>query len=158
VRFLAPIVLFAPLLLGCPNTDAAVFVDPSIVSPSLTAGKSVLQSGITGGGFTLELHLGPRASGPSTVTLGEFSVMDAHEMNTFVPALKVQDTDSAWATGKATVQLDSTLTTAFTLPMQTVDITQICSAGMVVIAGTIDDSLQGRQEPVYSAPFPPTCK
>jgi hypothetical protein len=162
VRILAPVVLFAPTLLGCPNTDAAVFVDASVTSPSLTLGKiPPLVSGITSGGFTLDLHLGARASGPSTSTLDAFSVMDSSHTNTLVPSLAVMASGGGYATGSTVVEPNSDNITSFTIPMKQLmpsDLTALCTAGDVVIAGGVTDSLMGgtTPTPAYSPPFKPT--
>jgi hypothetical protein len=164
VRFLAPIVLLAPCLLGCPNTDAAVFVAASIESPSLTVGMpGPLVSGITGGGFTLDLHLGARASGPSTTTLDPFSIVDTTMKNTLVSLIEVQ-ASSGFTNGSTTVQPDTSPSVPFTIQMKQLGtgmddtFMQLCMAGQVVIAGGVTDSLMGgtTPTPVYSTPFTPT--
>ena len=146
----------APLL-GCVNTDAAVFVAPTLSSPAATVTSSVLGTGVTGGAFSLDLHLGARASGPSTVTLGAFSILDAEEMNSIVSPLSVQ-TDTTFP---ATVQPDSDVTASFQFDtgaklFPTAVGAQLCASAGVVIGGIIDDSLAGRSTPVYSDVFHPS--
>lgn len=153
---LLPVFALLPLA-ACVNTDAAIFVDPSISGPAATVSSSALGTGITGGAFTLELHLGARAAGPSTVTLGSFSIVDAQQATTIVPTL---DTTSD-VTFPATVQPDSTADAHFTFGTGTTLLpagaaSQLCAAAGVVISGTIEDSLAGRQIPVQSAVFHPS--
>jgi hypothetical protein len=155
------LVLLAPLLAGCPNTDPAVFVDPSITSPSLELSPSGgLGQGIMGGGFTLDLHLGARAAGPSTVTLGSISVLDGQMHGAIVPSLDVS-AGADFTTGKGVVEPDSDLVVTFVVPPATATltsatVTQLCASADVVIGATLDDSLRGTSVPVYSSPFHPT--
>jgi len=158
----SPLAIVAALafpLAGCPNTDPAVFIDPTISSPSLTVGMpSVLVTGITSGGFTLDLHLGARAAGPDTVKLGEFSLLNGSMSDTFVPSLQV-NAGSGYTNGSAVVDQNSDLVTAFTLSTQELSSSTssaICGAGGVVFEGSIDDSLKGTTVPVYSDIFQPS--
>jgi hypothetical protein len=149
-------------LLGCVNTDPAVFVDPTMSSPSLTVGTvSVLEMGITAASFSLDLHLGARAAGPATVKLVGFSVLDSTMANELVPTLEVEAA-SGYEDGVATVEQNSDLVTSFALPPMTPEmltsaqIMTLCAAGEVVISGTFSDSLKGTNTTVYSPAFTPS--
>ncbi len=154
VRSLALLLVAATVpLTGCVSTDPSIFVAPTISSPAVTVESSALGTGITSGGFSLDLHLGPRAAGSSTVTLGEFSILDATMTTPIVPTLDVTST----TTFPVTVAPGSDVTASFTFggtatlmppaPME------LCASAGVVIGGTVDDSLAGKQTPMYSDVF-----
>jgi hypothetical protein len=159
---MSSLVLLAPLLAGCPNTDPAVFVDPSLSSPSLALSPSGgLGQGIQGGGFSIDLHLGARAAGPSTVTLGTFSVLDAELKGAIVPSLDVSAEGTSFSTGSAVVEPDSDLLVSFLIPPATgtlpsTTVTELCASAGVVIGANIEDSLRGTSVPFYSSPFQTT--
>jgi hypothetical protein len=125
-----------------------------------------LVSGITtmGSGFTLDLHLGARASGPSTTTLDAFSIVDSTMKNTLVSSIQVQASNGEFTNGSTTVQPDTSPSVPFTIQMKQLGtggddtLMQLCMAGQVVIAGGVTDSLMGgtTPTPVYSTPFKPT--
>jgi hypothetical protein len=140
------------VLTGC-DPDTAVFVDPSIGSPSATIQGGTLGASLTGS-FTLELHLGPRASGASDVTVGAFDLLSADQTTTLVGPLPTV-TDPA---SPIRVDVDSTVELAVTfdtgadpIPSDVGD--AICAAGNVVVSGTIQDSLQNAPTPVASEAF-----
>jgi len=108
VRSLALLLVAAAVpLTGCVSTDPSIFVAPTISSPAATVSSSVLGTGITGGSFSLDLHLGPRADGSSTVTLGEFSILDATMTTSIVSPLDVTSTvvDSNGVTASSTAHI-----------------------------------------------------
>jgi hypothetical protein len=153
VRFLALLLAVTPVL-GCINTDPTIFVEPTLSAPAATVASSVLGTGITGGSFQLDLHLGPRASGPSTVTLGEFSIEDAAQTAPIVPSLTVASTPQF----PVTVGLDSTVDTSFTFGtgadlLAPSVAAQLCAAAGVVISATINDSLQEGKPTVAVSPI-----
>jgi hypothetical protein len=140
---------------GC-NFDTAVFVDPEIETPAVTVGKEALGTSLKGS-FTLTLHLGARASGPSQVTLGAFSLKSADQTTAYVENLPIQ----ASPAGSIGVAEDSDQTVQITidtgtglLPASAHD--AIC-AGQVVVTGVIEDSLATSPTTVASNPFAPTC-
>lgn len=148
----SPSLLALPLLLAaCVNTDAAVFVEPTIESPSATVAGGAL--GVTiSGNFTLKLHLGPRASGPSQVTLGAFSILDSKQ-SAAITAVQLGSSSTQFP---ATVNLDSDVSAAlpFTLGSKTLPAdakAKLCDPAGVVIGGTIQDSLLGGSTPFFSA-------
>jgi hypothetical protein len=148
-----------PLLIaitGCVNTDAAVFVEPSIESPT-----AVVKGGALGvtieGTFTLKLHLGPRASGPSTVDLRDFNILDAKQSGTLAP-IEISKSSITFPT---TVDLDSDITSDLTFDVGTKTLTsatktKLCDAAGVIIGGTIQDSLQATSTPFFSPIVHPT--
>ena len=140
------------LLAGCPNTDAAVFVDPSIDAPTLAVQSSALGTGLHGG-FTLSLHLGARASGPSQVSLGQFEIQDAQMKGAIVSPLVL---DAGATMLPVTVSPDSDVTVTLTFdtgakPLPADLAAKLCDPAGVVITGTIQDSLQTGATPVDSA-------
>ena len=148
-----PLLLLAlPVVLAaCVSTDAAVFVDPTITSPTATVAGGALGVTITGN-FKLNLHLGPRATGPSTVTLGAFSILDAGQ-KAAITSIQIGSTSTQFP---ATVELDSDVTAAMpfdlgktTLPSDAK--AKLCDAAGVIIGGTIQDSLLGGSTPFFSS-------
>ena len=153
-RFLAALLL--GLTLASCNLDAAVFVDPSITMPTLTVQKVALGTTLAGG-FNLELHLSARASGPSNVTVGSFSLRTANQQTVLVPNLPVT-THPASPIGVAE-NSTQTVEVAIDTMSATLDASAhdaIC-AGQVVVTGTITDSLETSPTSVTSAPFTPQC-
>lgn len=147
----SPLLLLAPLLAGCPNTDAAVFVEPAIESPALLVTSSVLNTGVTGG-FTLKLHLGARASGSSQVSVGQFEIMDASMKTALITPLPL---DAGSTPLPVTVAQDSDVSVAFTFEdMLAKDVAAtLCDPAGLVVSGTLQDSLQNTATPVDSAVF-----
>jgi hypothetical protein len=150
------------VLAGCINTDPAVFVDPTLSAPAATVSCPVPASCTSfgfsvSGGFDLDLHLGARASGPSTVTLESFSILDAQMKGAIVPVLMVTSSIPF----PATVQPNSDVTPTFTFSTGTAtqagsEYSAICDAAGVVIGGTIQDSLLvSTPTPFYSPVFHP---
>jgi len=150
------LVLFgAALLTSCVDADAAVFVDASVSNPSVTAMGSSLVT-VLEGGFRLGLHLGPRASGSSSVSLGKFALTNADRSLTLVDPLDVTTS----TTFPVTVEVDSDVTVDFTIatddaPADT--LSAVCGASGLRITGSIQDSLQDGLTPLASDIFYPTC-
>jgi hypothetical protein len=145
--------LFA-LLTACVNTDPAVFVTATLGEPALAVSGGSLGTSAKGG-FTLKLHLGARASGPSTVQLQSFSVVDTTNVaiidplkittDKVLPVTVAQDSDVAIACAFDTG--------ANPLPKAVKD--KLC-AGQIQFVGTFDDSLENTATSVESVPFQPT--
>jgi hypothetical protein len=157
VRLPALLLVLAAPLLGCVNTDTAIFVDPTLSDPTATVTSLALGTGLSGS-FTLDLHLGARAAGPSTVKLGQFALLDATQTTTIVPALTLTD-DVPFP---ATVDQNSDVIAHFTFntgvdPLPPADKAQLCATAGVVISGAIEDSLAGRSVPFSTGSFNPTC-
>lgn len=148
--------VLALLSAACVNTDAAVFVEAHLGSPSATVSALLLGTSVKGQ-VSLSLHLGPRASGDSSVTLGAFSVVSADQQKTLVASLPVKPN----VTFPVTVRVDSDASALLTfdtggalLPKALA--AELC-AGQLRITGVIQDSLETAQTPVVTDPFSPTC-
>lgn len=152
---LASLLALAPLLTGCPNTDTAIFVDPTIETPAAEISSSALGTSVKGS-FKLNLHLGARASGPSTVSMPTFAVQDAKRtVSATIP------TDSGSTPFPITVEPDSDVVVSVTFDTGTKLLdanlgTALCDPEGVIITGTIQDSLQQGGTTVESAVFPAT--
>jgi hypothetical protein len=144
--------LLAVFLCGCINTDPAVFVEGSIEQPSIRLEKSSLVTGVQGG-FSVRLHLGPRASGPSTVKLEAFSLVSSDATKTMVSKLGFKSMPAS----PITVGLDSTVNAAISLAASDNQLpadsaTALC-AGPIRVRGVIEDSLRGTTIFADSQPF-----
>jgi hypothetical protein len=145
-----------PLLAGCPDDDAAVFVEPSIQAPAATVGAETLGTSLAGS-FQLSLHLGPRASDDSEVGVGAFTLQSSDQQTTFVSPLEV----TADRELPVTVAVDSDVTVGFSFDtgadLLPADVAaDLCGAGGLVISGVIEDSLQDGATPVVSPVFIPS--
>lgn len=155
MRFLL-LFLAAALLAGCPNTDTAVFVDPKIEAAELTVTPGVLGTSVKGS-FTLKLHLGARASGSSQVSTPTFSIEDPKKSGALSVPIAV---DGGATQFPVTVEPDSDVTVTLTFdtgakPLSKDLATPLCDPAGVIIAGTIEDSLQDTATPVESAVLHP---
>ena len=136
------------------NLDAAVFVEPTIESPRLAIEGGVLGSALKGE-FTLTLHLGARASGPSEVSFGAFSLVDA-DGQVVLDGLPVEPSRPS----PITVEPDSDEVVVFTIdsgdePVADALAAAIC-AGDLAVRGTLEDSLESGSSPVESDQFAAT--
>ncbi|WP_437711834.1 hypothetical protein WMF45_41470 [Sorangium sp. So ce448] len=144
---------------GCINTDAAVFVEPSIAAPGATVSSNALGTGLTAS-FALELHLSARASGPSRVAVRTFAITSADQKTSIVEPLPVETT----AALPVEVAPDSDVTVAFTVDTGAQGATlpadaaaALCAAEGIRITGAIEDSLEDGATPVASAVFHAVC-
>ena len=147
---------FSILHFGC-NTDAAVFVAPTVEAPTLTVVKAALGTNLKGS-FTLKLHLSARASGPSQVTLGTFSLKSADEKTTYAEPLPFTvDKASPFAVAEDsdTVLAITVDTGANPLPVALHD--TVCAGGKIVVSGVLQDSLLTTATTFASDPFDPGC-
>jgi hypothetical protein len=140
-------------VVGCPNTDAAVFVELSIENPNAAVQTSVLATAVDGS-FDLRLHLGPRATDGSEVTLGELSITNGDLTSTLVSPLAVT-TDPAFP---VTVAVDSDVVVAIDFAatdneVEASAVDALCDPGGIVISGAFDDSLEDALKSVSSRPF-----
>jgi hypothetical protein len=156
---LAPSLLAALALSSsaCVNTDAAVFVEAHLGSPSVTV-SSILLGTTVKGQVSLSLHLGARASGDSAVSLGAFSIVSADQTKTLMPSLPVKPN----VTFPVTVHTDSDASALLTFDSGSVPLAKelapaLCAGGPIRISGILQDSLQTAQTPVVTDPFTPTC-
>lgn len=147
--------LLALVATACPNTDAAVFVDADIQGGTVAIEPQTLGVALSGG-FTLSLHLSARASGPSEVSYGSFSLMNADQTETFVASLPL----SASVPSPVDVDPDATVTVELTIDtgsdlLDAALVERIC-AGPVVFSGVVDDSLRGGSTTAVSPPIVPS--
>ncbi|MEO5729914.1 MAG: hypothetical protein ABI134_04015 [Byssovorax sp.] len=151
------LLLALPIFLaGCSDPDTTIFVVPAFGNPSAFVGTTPLGATIKGN-FTLKLHLGPRASGPSQVTLGAFSILDSDQKATITP-VQIGATSTEFP---LTVDLDSFVSAELPfnlgnklLPIEAKD--QLCDPAGVILSGTIQDSLLSGPTPFISWIFLPT--
>ena len=148
--------LAVAFLVGC-NTDPAVFVLPAVTSPKVTVLGGALGVEVSGS-FDLDLHLSARASGSSTVGLGEFELVTNGDESPIVSPLPGLVSDQHFP---VTVDQDSDVTAHFMFdsgknPLDTNVKDQLCGAGSVVVKGVIEDSLKGSSTPVISDPVKPS--
>jgi hypothetical protein len=154
----AAFALALAVLGGCVNTDPAVFVAPTLTNPSAAVGMEVLGTTLNGG-FELELHLGARASGASSVTIGEFSLVQPDQSTMVLsplPGLTASPTFPVMVQPNSSVGVAFTFSTGENL-LSTAEESTICdSPGGLVVSGVLQDSLQDTSTPVYSAVFQAT--
>ena len=151
---LLPILALPLALMGCINTDAAVFVEPSILSPKATVAGGAL--GVTiSGEFKLNLHLGPRASGPADVALGGFAILDV-DKKAEITSIQLGDSAIQFPTA-VEPDVDALATFPFDLGSKTLPATakdkaagSLCDPRGVILRGTIQDSLAGGSTPFFS--------
>jgi hypothetical protein len=167
VRSLAPLALLAAAgfssLAGCVNTDANVFVAPTITSPTAALTTSnPLGFGLQGS-FDLGLDLSPRASGPSTVNLGQVNLLDATMMPILDVTTKMPVAQALSATASpafpTTVQPGSDPTVMVTFDTGTMllpkcDGKALCAAAGLVVEVEIQDSLLAGMSKAAYAPIP----
>ncbi len=156
MRPLLPILALPILLAGCINTDATVFVDASIESATAAVSGGALGATVAGE-LKLKLHLGPRASGPSQVSLGAFAILDAKQSAEITSVQLGKSTTEFPVTVDLDSDVDATL--PFDLGSKTLpaDIkTKLCDQAGVVVRGTIQDSLLGGATPFFSPIVHPT--
>ncbi len=143
-------------VIGCPDTDAAVFVELSMDNPSLVVESSALATAVSGT-FDLRLHLGPRATDPSEVTLGSLSITNHDQTSTIIaPLAAVAAPDDPW-----TVNIDSDVNVHFTIDaldneVEVSAVDALCDPNGILISGAFDDSLEDALKSVTSRVFSPT--
>src|SRR5262245_61581564 len=75
---------------GCEiNTDPSIFVDLDITEPEVDVESKALGTVVTGG-FTLHVHLGARASGPSAVDVQAFTLVSSDQNTVLLEALPLR--------------------------------------------------------------------
>jgi hypothetical protein len=145
------LVLGLPLCLVSCGDKSAVSLTAQVDQAAVMVQAAPLGTTVTGS-FELKLELGPEASGPTTVTLGNFALQTASG-GPLVDSLPV---DSGSTTFPLVVNKGSTETTTFSFNVAKGDHDAIC-AGQVIIVGSVMDSLKGGTDPLQSAPFTPSC-
>ncbi|HRI63639.1 MAG TPA: hypothetical protein PK156_05360 [Polyangium sp.] len=146
--------IFSTLMIGCGN-EAIIFVDPTVSSPQVNVISGILGSTVTGS-FQLQLVLGPRASGPSTVNFGAVNITDAGGKTALVSSLSMMPSEpfpiNVAPDSEIMVNVPFDLGNK-TIPMATMQ--ALCSAGQVTISGTITDSLVDTATPFVSEAVKP---
>jgi hypothetical protein len=143
---------------GCVDTDPAVFVEASIVSPAATVSAGALGTNLTAS-FQLKLHLGSRASGPSQVSIRSFEIASAARAPLVSP---LEVTTSATLPVEVAPDSDVTVDFAFDTrtegtPLPTDTAMPLCATDGLRIVGAIEDSLEDGATPVASDVFRADC-
>ncbi|MBW2524441.1 MAG: hypothetical protein JRI23_09710 [Deltaproteobacteria bacterium] len=141
------------LLVGCIDTDPAVFVEAGIENAQATVAQETLATTIEGS-FDVALHLGPRASGPADVGLGRVSVLSGDQASTLVDVLAVEPSPPF----PVTVPVDGDVRVAVSFAaadnlLEADDYDALCAAGAAVVSAALDDSLRGGTISAVSVPF-----
>ena len=139
--------------LGCINTDAAVFVEAELTKPQIEVLESSLAVGLEGQA-TLTLHLGPRASGPSEVSLLGISLLAENAQSVLVESIAVRSEPSF----PITLPLDSDRSAVLHIDgpdnsLSTNVKTTLCGASAVMLQVVLDDGLRGATTIATSGPF-----
>jgi hypothetical protein len=143
--------LALPLCLVSCGDKSAVSLTAQVDQANVTVTTAPLGSTTTGG-FELKLELGSEASGPTTVTLGNFTLQTAAGS----PLIDPLPVDPGSTTFPVVVNKGSSQTIMFTFSSSKGDHGAIC-AGQVMIVGSVMDSLKGGTDPLSSVPFTPSC-
>jgi hypothetical protein len=134
---------------------SAVSLTVTLQEPTVSATNHTLGTEL-GGGFVLELNLGPEASGPATVTAGNFALQTASG-STLIEPLHADPSGSSFplVVAKGSSQkMTFVISSDELLDAPTRD--ALC-AGPVVIVGSVMDSLSGGTDSVRSNPITPSC-
>lgn len=149
MRYL-PAFLLLPALLAACGDKAAILLTADIRQPTVSVADGAAGSTLSGS-FQLVLALGAEASGPTHVTLGNFSLQTEAGVS-LVDVLKLDSSP------EFPIDLDkgATQTVSFTFDEDSVDRDALC-AGRVRIVGSVLDSLKGGTDPVSSELTTPDC-
>ncbi len=141
----------AALFLAACGDKSAVSLSAYVSDASLKVTDTPFGDAALSGSFSVVLNLGPEASGPTHVTLGNFSLQGAD-------GAALVDVLSLTSNPEFPVDVDKggSKTVSFTFSKDSVDGAALC-AGQVVIVGSLMDSLKGGSDPVISAPITPDC-
>jgi len=134
--------------------EEGVLLSAELASPALTITSSVLVADVTGR-FEIHLSLGDRASDPTTVELGTFSLqrdgavlLNPLELGETTPGFPL--TVNVGGSKHVEVPIDH--------PDVEVELGEELCAGELEIVGTLTDSLgDDRPVTIASPPFQPTC-
>ena len=150
MRF-SSLALALPLCLVSCGDKSAVSLSAQVNQANVTVTSTALVT-TTSGGFELLLELGPEASGPTTVTLGNFALQTAAGS----PLIDPLPVDPGSTTFPLVVNKGGSQTAMFSFTSSKGDHDAIC-AGQVIIVGSVMDSLKGGTDPLSSPPFTPSC-
>lgn len=135
------------------NTDPTIFVDAKVTNPTVAVEQKALGTAVTGG-FTLSLHLGARAVGPSDVALQGFQLKSTDENTVVVDALPLAAKGQTFPiTVDPGTDEDVDVVIDLGNDLLAKDIGQkLCNFGEVRYIGSITDSLRGGTIPVRTDP------
>jgi len=150
---ITPLIALALGLLTSCVDEEGVLLSADLESPAVTVATSALVTEVAGD-FAIQLSLGDRASDPTTVELGTFSLQ--RDGNVLLNPLEL-DTEPAFP---ITVGVGGSKRVLVTVGPQEADVEigeSLCS-GELEVVGTLTDSL-GDDRPVTlaSGPFQPSC-
>jgi len=145
-----PAFLVLPVVLAACGSKGSVSLFVGIEQPTVSVVDGAAGSSLSGS-FELSLALGPEASGPTHVTLGNFS-LQTEAGASLIDVLNLSSTPEF----PIDVPKGSTQTANFTFDKDSVDRDALC-AGKVRIVGTVMDSLKGGTDPVSSELLTPDC-
>jgi hypothetical protein len=149
MRFWSAFWLLPALLVAC-GDKSAVSLSADVTSASVKVEDTAFGAALSGS-FALSLALGPEASGPTHVTLGNFSLQTAGGA-ALIDVLNLQSTP----TFPVDVAKGGSQTVSFTFDQDSVDRAALC-AGQVRIVGSVMDSLKGGTDPISSFLITPDC-
>jgi hypothetical protein len=145
-----PVFLGLPLVLtGC-GSKGSVSLLVGIDQPTASVVDGAAGTSLSGS-FQLTLALGPEASGPTRVTLGNFLL----QPESGAPPIDLSNLTST-PEFPIDVAKGDTQFASFTFDKDSVDRDAVC-AGKVRIVGSVMDSLKGGTDPLSSALFTPDC-
>jgi hypothetical protein len=167
MRSLALATALAAVLLGAAgcgdglNTDPSIFVEAKVEDPYLDVQKKGALGADVTGGFTLTLHLGPRAADSTKVALEGFQLVSEDQNTLIVDSLPLR---AEGATLPVTVDpgddkdIEILIDYGGDLATQE-EGDKLCSFGLIRFRGSISDSLRGSPQPVLTDPVDVTsCK
>lgn len=153
LSFLGAALLFGSA--GCGSelsTDPTVFVEASVVNPTVdVVASSAIQKELQGG-FTLMLHLGPRAAGTAEVSLDGFALVSLDQKTVIVDSLPLK---AKGETLPIQVEPDSDEEIAIEIDDRKLDqneVNKVCSFSEARFTGSLTDSLRGGTAPVVTGP------
>ena len=137
-----PLFLGLSLLAAC-GDKSSISLSAAVTQPTLSVQDGAAGSTLSGS-FQLILALGSEASGPTRVSLGNFSL----QTEAGAPLVDVLDVKSS-ADFPLDVAKGDSQTVSFSFDEDSVDRDALC-AGKVRIVGSVMDSLKGGTDPVSS--------
>jgi hypothetical protein len=144
-------------MVGCFDPDVAVYVDATVSAPSAAVEMSGLVAAMSGS-LQLDMHLGPRAEGASTVSLQSLSVTNADRTTTLLDVFAATPEPQFPLEVGVNSDVGVTFTaTAADNQLEPEARDELCGAGGLVYVVVLDDSLRGGSVTAASEVFTPTC-
>ena len=150
-----PVALVSFVSLVSCGDKSAVSLSVVLEQPVVTATDHPLGTEL-GGGFVLEFDLGPDASGPATVTPGNFALQTAAG-SVLVDPLHADPSGSSFPLVVAKGGKQQMTFVLSSDELLTATQRDALCAGPVIIVGSVMDSLSGGTDSVRSAPITPAC-